>query len=94
MAPRHWADQTQIAWLNGWMPEFIKRQAEGKLHLFWAPMEEAWFKAWPEHVNLSLPLPNDATARPLTGDELATLGAAIQCKKKVRNTYFMASTRQ
>ncbi|KAJ6583426.1 hypothetical protein DFH09DRAFT_1360098 [Mycena vulgaris] len=52
MAPHPWADAVQKEWLMGWLSDFITRQAEGKLHLFWAPMIEAWFRRWPEHTLL------------------------------------------
>ncbi|KAJ7478926.1 hypothetical protein FB451DRAFT_1172058 [Mycena latifolia] len=77
MSPRPWATEAQGQFLQGWMGDFISRQGEGKLHLFWAPMFEAWFSRWPEHQNLGLPLPNDRPGRALTQEELAGLGAAI-----------------
>ncbi|KAJ6478445.1 hypothetical protein DFH09DRAFT_1341871 [Mycena vulgaris] len=88
MAPHHWADATQKEWLMGWLSDFITRQAEGKLHLFWAPMIEAWFRRWPEHTLLGLALPNDLSARPLTANELATLGTAIQARRRKLENWF------
>ncbi|KAF7346847.1 hypothetical protein MSAN_01823900 [Mycena sanguinolenta] len=67
--------------LMSWAPKFIERQAEGKLHLFWPPLMEAWFKQYPEHTKLNLPLPTDPDTRPLSDDELATLGAAIKARR-------------
>ncbi|KAJ7225246.1 hypothetical protein B0H12DRAFT_1240680 [Mycena haematopus] len=81
MAPPPWASPLQLIWLQGWLSEFIQRQAENKLHLFWPTMYEAWFKENPEHCRLGLPLPKDADARELTPDELAMLGTAIKAKK-------------
>ncbi|KAJ6596597.1 hypothetical protein B0H10DRAFT_1960067 [Mycena sp. CBHHK59/15] len=78
MALPSWADNAQTAWLHGLMADFMRRQAEGKLHLFWPPMLEAYVAKWPEHGLLNLPLPNDPSARKLTQDELAIVGAAIQ----------------
>jgi hypothetical protein len=74
------------------MSEFIKRQAESKLHLFWATMQEAWFQKHPEEHNLGLPLPTDADARDLTSDELTRLGAAITARKAVSNASFTHAT--
>ncbi|KAJ7716424.1 hypothetical protein B0H16DRAFT_1741235 [Mycena metata] len=88
MAPRSWATTEQIAWLQTWMAEFIRRQAEHKLHLFWPAMLEAWVRKWPEHAALGLPLPSDATARALTADELATVGAAIKERKNKLENWF------
>ncbi|KAJ7899112.1 hypothetical protein B0H14DRAFT_3124168 [Mycena olivaceomarginata] len=88
MAPRAWATAEQQTWLRGRLAEFIKRQAEGKLHLFWAPMNEAWFKVFPEHTHLNLPLPNTKDARQLTPDELTMLGAAILVRKGKLENWF------
>ncbi|KAJ7839388.1 hypothetical protein B0H14DRAFT_3698159 [Mycena olivaceomarginata] len=73
-----------------WMSEFIKRQAEGKLHMFWATMQEAWFRTYPEERILGLPLPTDADAdaRVLMPDELTRLGAAITARKGQLENWF------
>lgn len=83
MAPPTWATPVQTKFLQGWMADFLSRQAEGKLHLFWPPVQEAWFKKWPEHANVQLPLPSDASARALTKEELDLVGAAITKRKGV-----------
>ncbi|KAJ6448654.1 hypothetical protein C8R45DRAFT_947870 [Mycena sanguinolenta] len=41
MAPPSWTTPEQKAMLTSWLPKFIERQAEGKLHLFWPPVMEA-----------------------------------------------------
>jgi hypothetical protein len=73
------------------MLEFIKQQAEGKLHLFWPTMQEAWFQTYSEEHILGLPLPTDPNARDLTQDELARLGAAITARMGVSKSFFYAS---
>ncbi|KAJ7442103.1 hypothetical protein B0H11DRAFT_2204602 [Mycena galericulata] len=88
MAPPFWANDRQKAFLEGWVPDYIRRQAERKLHLFWAPMMETWFKQFAEHTTLDLSLPNDANGRTLTPDELATLGAAILARKGQLENWF------
>ncbi|KAF8187858.1 hypothetical protein K438DRAFT_1764568 [Mycena galopus ATCC 62051] len=81
MAPKPWATAEQKLWLLNWMPDFIKRQAEGKLHLFWPPMPEGWFQRYPEEKDLKLPLPTDQDKRALTSEEVLKLGAAILVRK-------------
>jgi hypothetical protein len=76
------------------MSDFMKRQAEGKLHLFTPAMQEAFFHEFPEHHKLGLPLPKGPDARQLTQDELVTLGAAIQARKGVSTAFITCSTRQ
>ncbi|KAJ7118296.1 hypothetical protein C8R44DRAFT_878904 [Mycena epipterygia] len=88
MAPPSWADQSQLAFLHLWLGDFMSRQGEGKLHLFWAPLHDAWFRKWPENTALGLPMPDDVDARRLTEMELATLGAAIQVKKGKLENWF------
>jgi hypothetical protein len=70
------------------MADYIRRQAEGKLHLFWPAMRQAFFAKFPEHVNLGLPLPTDQTAPKLTDEELAILKDAIESRKSVCDVYF------
>ncbi|KAJ6578436.1 hypothetical protein B0H19DRAFT_1253675 [Mycena capillaripes] len=88
MAPKSWANDVQTLWLQGWMPDFITRQAEGKLHLFWPPMIEGWLKKWPEHANVGLPLPDDPDGRKLTPEDLLVLGAAIKKRKSQLENWF------
>jgi hypothetical protein len=76
--------------VDNWMSDFIQRQAEGKLHLFWPAMMEAWFKKYPAHGNLGYPLPTDKNKRLLTPDELVMLGAAIKVKRGVSDALFTA----
>ncbi|KAJ7686446.1 hypothetical protein B0H14DRAFT_3534564 [Mycena olivaceomarginata] len=88
MAPRSWADPQQITWLQSWMPEFITRQAESKLHMFWPTMQEAWFQKHPKERILGLPLPTDPKARDLTPDKLTRLGTAITARKGQLENWF------
>ncbi|KAF8130399.1 hypothetical protein K438DRAFT_2032283 [Mycena galopus ATCC 62051] len=81
MAPKYWANEEQRSWLHGWMPDFVRRQAEKKLHLFWPTLYAGWFERYPEHTALNLPLPNSESVRELTQNEIATLGAAIMTRK-------------
>ncbi|KAJ6487345.1 hypothetical protein DFH09DRAFT_1339458 [Mycena vulgaris] len=64
------------------MPEYIRRQAQKKLYMFWGPMEEGWFSRFSEHTGLGLPLASDPTAPALTQDQLAALSKAITARKK------------
>jgi hypothetical protein len=87
MVPKYWANDEQRTWLHGWMPDFVRRQAEKKLHLFWPTLYAGWFERYPEHTALNLPLSNAKDARELTPDELATLGAAILARKTVIDAF-------
>ncbi|KAJ7801655.1 hypothetical protein B0H14DRAFT_3489312 [Mycena olivaceomarginata] len=88
MAPHPWTTPQQRTWLESRMANFIQRQAEGKLHLFWPPMMEAWFTEFPEHEKLGLSLPTDQDATPLTEVELASLGAAIKTQRSKLENWF------
>ncbi|KAJ7145478.1 hypothetical protein C8R46DRAFT_1232033 [Mycena filopes] len=88
MAPKTWTTPEQHAWLTARMNQFISRQAEHKLHLFWPAMNEGYFRVWPEHVQLGLPLPTDPLARALTPEENTTLGVAVKAKKGQLENWF------
>jgi hypothetical protein len=62
MAPPSWTTPDQKAWLLDRMSGFMQLQAEGKLHIFWPIVMEGWFKSFPEHIRLNLPLPTDKTS--------------------------------
>ncbi|KAJ6539873.1 hypothetical protein DFH09DRAFT_1090184 [Mycena vulgaris] len=82
MAPKPWATSVQLAYLGLQMPEYIRRQAQKKLYMFWGPMEEGWFSRFSEHASLGLPLLSDPSAPALTKDQLTALGMAISARKK------------
>ncbi|KAJ7733914.1 hypothetical protein B0H16DRAFT_1732010 [Mycena metata] len=88
MGAKPWATDEQSAYLHTLMPDYVRRQAEGKLHLFWPPMTAGFFERWPEHAALNLPLPSDPTARKLTDNELVTLGAALKTRIKQLEGWF------
>ncbi|KAJ7790792.1 hypothetical protein B0H14DRAFT_2625676 [Mycena olivaceomarginata] len=88
MAPPFWTTPDQADLLGSWMPDFIRRQAEGKLDRFWPVMVESWFKKYPEELNLNLPLASDKNARRLTPAELATLGTALKARRKQLENWF------
>ncbi|KAJ7710145.1 hypothetical protein B0H16DRAFT_1745735 [Mycena metata] len=88
MGAKPWATVAQAEYLHSQMPDYIRRQAERKLHLFWPPMQAGFFGKWPEHANLGLPLPDDPDARKLTDDELVYLGIAITARIKQLEAWF------
>jgi hypothetical protein len=84
MAPPRWTTANQRAYLELQMSDYIRRQAQKKLHLFWPPMEEGWFHLFPEQAALGLPLPNATPpVRQLTEAETKALGEAIDKRKSV-----------
>ncbi|KAJ6498283.1 hypothetical protein DFH09DRAFT_1103254 [Mycena vulgaris] len=88
MAPQPWTTSTQQAYLALQMPDYIRRQAQKKLHLFWPPMQEGWFSRFSEHAHLGLPLPSDLDAPPLTREQVESLGEAICVRKKQLTNWF------
>jgi hypothetical protein len=84
MAPKPWATSAELAFLHSKMPRYIELQGEGKLHLFWPSLHEAWFREFPEEPRLALPTPGTGgDAAPLTATQLVDLGAAITTRKGV-----------
>ncbi|KAJ7114637.1 hypothetical protein C8R43DRAFT_1138296 [Mycena crocata] len=94
MAPKHWATEEQRQWIDEKMPEFIRRQAEGKLYLFWPPMQEEFFRRWSQYRELRLPKPNGPGARPLTAGELSRLGDTISEKKRQLENSFRNNSKK
>ncbi|KAJ6509615.1 hypothetical protein DFH09DRAFT_1100887 [Mycena vulgaris] len=88
MPPKRWTTRSQQAYLDLQMPDYIRRHAQRKLHLFWPAMEEGWFHQFSEQAALGLPLANSEAARPLTVEELALLGERIKARKKQLASWF------
>ncbi|KAJ7744335.1 hypothetical protein B0H16DRAFT_1727276 [Mycena metata] len=88
MGAKSWATPAQTAYLHTLMPDYVCRQAQGKLHIFWPTMTEGFFSQWSEHAGLGLPLPNDPNARQLSDEELVILGVAIKARIKQLEAWF------
>ncbi|KAJ6547986.1 hypothetical protein DFH09DRAFT_1367118 [Mycena vulgaris] len=89
MAPKRWTTNYQLAYLNLQLPDFIRRQAQKKQHLFWGAMQEGWFSRFPERAALGLPLASDPAAPPLTAEESERLGTALVERKKQLKSWFI-----
>ncbi|KAJ6518384.1 hypothetical protein DFH09DRAFT_1428186 [Mycena vulgaris] len=89
MAPKRWTTNSQLAYLSLQLPDFIRRQAQKKQHLFWGAMQEGWFSRFPERAALGLPLASDPAAPPLTAEESERLGAALVERKKQLKSWFI-----
>jgi hypothetical protein len=90
MAPRSWASPAQLVFLKSKLPQFLERQAEGKLHLFWPALHGAWFSAFPEEGHLDFPTVDAAGETiSLSQDQLVTLGAAITVRKNVSPSIYI-----
>lgn len=89
MAPLPWATKEQSAVLHAYIADFMRRQVEKKLHLFWPTIYGIWFSQFPEQAALSLPLPSDPEPRALTPNEKQKLGNAIENRKNVREFLFL-----
>ncbi|KAK7028434.1 hypothetical protein R3P38DRAFT_3190020 [Favolaschia claudopus] len=81
MAPPHKFALEERELLLAYLPDFIKRQAEGKLSLFWPIFLKAFFAKFSEYARLGLPVPGSKDARRLTDDEIQLAGKAITDKK-------------
>ncbi|KAJ7280887.1 hypothetical protein C8J57DRAFT_1711843 [Mycena rebaudengoi] len=88
MAPKPWASDEQLAFLQSKLPRFIEMQAEQKLHLFWPGVQEAWFRQFPEEPMLGLPTPGTEDTVPLTDEQLLAVGEAISTRKGQLDNWF------
>ncbi|KAJ7472828.1 hypothetical protein FB451DRAFT_1399023 [Mycena latifolia] len=92
MPPRRWTTSAEHAYLELQMPDYIRRQAQKKLYLFWPAMIEGWFQQFPEYTRLGLPNPNvnagTEAETGLTNGERTVLGKAIEERKKQLRSWF------
>jgi hypothetical protein len=56
MAPHFWATEEQLTFLRGQLHEFLEKQKQKKLALFWPPLHRDWFSRWPAS-NPDIPVP-------------------------------------
>jgi hypothetical protein len=60
MAPHRWANEEQLLFLRSELNEFLEKQKEKKLALFWPALHHEWFSRWPvEPNNPDTPVPVD-----------------------------------
>ncbi|KAK7007979.1 hypothetical protein R3P38DRAFT_3593084 [Favolaschia claudopus] len=86
--PKRWATADETALLETFWAEYITKQAENKLHLFWPLVREGLHQISPLARRLGLPDHNDPKERPLTQAELDTLGTAIaERNKRIKEWY-------
>ncbi|KAJ7133262.1 hypothetical protein C8R44DRAFT_730442 [Mycena epipterygia] len=84
MAPPSWANALELNFLKTWIAEYIKRQGQHKLNLFWPALQEAWFAQFPERARLGLP----SGEALLTNDQMDVLRVAIVARKKKLENWF------
>ncbi|KAJ6548327.1 hypothetical protein B0H10DRAFT_2381729 [Mycena sp. CBHHK59/15] len=86
----------KTAWLLDLLPSYVEHQAEKTLFMFWARMQQDWFTAFPEELELGFPPPDvlaDTTSMddgnpdvpesiPLSGKQIQKLGDTIDKHKK------------
>ena len=58
MAPHFWATEAQLIFLQSQLHEFLEKQKQKKLALFWPALHRDWFAQWPAN-NPDIPLPVD-----------------------------------
>jgi hypothetical protein len=58
MAPHFWATEEQLTYLQSQLDEFLEKQKQKKLALFWPSVNSTWFACWPAS-NPDIPLPID-----------------------------------
>ncbi|KAJ7443367.1 hypothetical protein FB451DRAFT_1437498 [Mycena latifolia] len=88
MPSSRWTTAAQLAFLNLQLPDYVRRQAQKKLSLFWGPMEEGWFYEFPEQAVLGLPLPQQPGSDLITPEQREALGAAIKKRKEQLASWF------
>ncbi|KAJ7085639.1 hypothetical protein B0H15DRAFT_801800 [Mycena belliarum] len=95
MAPKPWHTAAQQSFFATQMPEYVRRQAQGKLYKFWPSMQEAWFLLFPEQAAVGLPLPSaEGDAPDLDEAQKLVLKAAIKRRKAMLTNWFRNNCRK
>jgi hypothetical protein len=58
MVPSFWSTEEQLTFLCSQLHEFLEKQKEKKLALFWPSLRHDWFSRWPAS-DLNIPLSID-----------------------------------
>ncbi|KAJ7260164.1 hypothetical protein C8J57DRAFT_1471795 [Mycena rebaudengoi] len=89
MAPSGWATEAEKSFLFLQLPDYIKRVAAGKVHLFWGSVLEGFLQKFPEHAKLGL-LSAMETGKDaeLTPQQRVLLDEAIKARRKQIETWF------
>ncbi|KAJ7846132.1 hypothetical protein B0H13DRAFT_1907974 [Mycena leptocephala] len=82
MAPSSWTTPGERKLLGSYLPLYLTRQAEKKLHKFWPIVAEAFLQDYPEETRLGF---NKATATP---EQWTALKDAIEARKRRIATWF------
>jgi hypothetical protein len=80
MAPSFWATEEQLTFLRSHLHEFLEKQKEKKLTLFWPALHREWFSQWPVSPP-DIPLPVEQEQ---LDTYQKTKGETIARQKKVR----------
>ncbi|KAJ7083943.1 hypothetical protein B0H15DRAFT_951697 [Mycena belliarum] len=95
MAPKPWHTAAQQSFFATQMPEYVRRQAQGKLYKFWPAMQEAWFLLFPEQAAVGLPLPSaEGDAPDLDEGQKVLLKAAIKRRKAMLTNWFRNNSKK
>lgn len=78
MAPRPWATEDQLTFLNGQYERFLDHQKRQVLGRFWPTLEHEWFAHFPERTALF-----GSSTEVLTVVQETSLGEAIKARKSV-----------
>ncbi|KAK6996739.1 hypothetical protein R3P38DRAFT_3221870 [Favolaschia claudopus] len=92
--PKRWATADETALLESFWSEYITKQAENKLHLFWPLVREALHRLSPAARRLGLPDHNDPKERLLTQAELDTLATALEERNKRIKEWYRNKTKK
>ncbi|KAK7046253.1 hypothetical protein R3P38DRAFT_3420860 [Favolaschia claudopus] len=91
--PKRWATEDETALLESFWAEYITKQAENKLHVFWPLVREAFNRLSPPARRLGLPDHNDPKER-LTEAELDALGTAIAERNQQIKDWYRNKTKK
>ncbi|KAJ7725473.1 hypothetical protein B0H16DRAFT_1736135 [Mycena metata] len=80
MAPPTWSTPEQLDWLKSHVGAYVDNKISGDQIQFFAGLDEAWFKRWPEEEPAKLPERESGVA--LTPDQTAILANTLEARRK------------
>ena len=80
MPKRPWAQDEQLKFLEGRLPEYCIVQPTKDYQDFWPQLYQDWFETWSERKQV---FPEKAIDEPLTDEEEVQLGTAIKACREV-----------
>ncbi|KAJ7026990.1 hypothetical protein C8F04DRAFT_1267588 [Mycena alexandri] len=83
MAPKTWSTAEQLEWLKARVGAYLDNKRTGDQIEFFAGLDEAWFKRWPEEQPAGLPARDSGLL--LTPEQNKSVADALEARRKAKS---------